>query len=228
MFRIATGCTSAARFLEDLGPQHVSANAASIAAVAILVVHGHPQPGSFNHALADTVVSALAEHGHEVVLHDLYAEGFDPLLPAAELATDGVVEPEILRYCEELAEADGIVIVHPDWWGQPPAILKGLIDRVVRPEVAYRFLEGDSGEGVPVGLLKAKTAVVLNSSNTSEERELAVFGDPLEALWKRCVFGLCGVRDVRRRTFSVVVTSTEEERAVWLEEAAEIIRRAFP
>ncbi len=194
----------------------------------ILVVLGHPQPGSFNHALAEAVVSALEERGHEVVFHDLYAEGFDPLLPAEEILSDGPVDPEVVRHGAELAAAEGIVVVHPNWWGQPPAILKGWIDRVVRPEVAYRFLEGDSGEGVPEGLLRAKTAVVLTTSNTNENRELAVFGDPLEALWVRCVFGLCGVEDVRRRNFGVVVTSSGQERAVWLQDAAEMIRRAFP
>jgi putative NADPH-quinone reductase len=196
--------------------------------VKILVVLGHPQPGSFNHALAEAVVSALEERGHEVVFHDLYAEGFDPLLPAEEILSDGPVDPEVVRHGAELAAAEGIVVVHPNWWGQPPAILKGWIDRVVRPEVAYRFLEGDSGEGVPEGLLRAKTAVVLTTSNTNENRELAVFGDPLEALWVRCVFGLCGVEDVRRRNFGVVVTSSGQERAVWLQDAAEMIRRAFP
>jgi NAD(P)H dehydrogenase (quinone) len=187
----------------------------------ILVVLGHPLPGSFNHALAQTVVATLAESGHDVVFHDLHAEGFDPLMTAAEIPTNGPLTPEIARHCEELATAEGIVVVHPNWWGQPPAILKGWIDRVVRPEVAYRFLEGDSGEGVPEGLLKAKTAVVLNTSNTEAGRELAVFGDPLETLWKNCVFGFCGVEDVRRRNFGVVVTSTDEVRA-------EMVRGAFP
>lgn len=194
----------------------------------ILVVLGHPQPGSFNHALAERAVSTLAECGHEVVFHDLYAEGFDPAMTAAEIASDGPVAPEIARHCEELAAAEGIVVVHPNWWGQPPAGLKGWIDRVVLPEVAYRFVEGDSGEGVPEGLLKAKTAVVLNTSNTEPEREQEAFGDPLETLWARCIFNLCGVEDVRRRTFSVVVTSSGEERAAWLEEAAEIVRGAYP
>jgi NAD(P)H dehydrogenase (quinone) len=196
--------------------------------VKILVVLGHPQPGSFNHALAQAVVSTLEESGHEVVFHDLCAEGFDPVMTAAEIPTDGPLPPEIARHCEELATAEGIVVVHPNWWGQPPAVLKGWIDRVVRPEIAYRFLEGDSGEGVPEGLLKARTAVVLNTSNTRPKRELTVFNDPLETLWKRCVFGFCGIEDVRRRTFSVVVTSTDEERATWLDEAAEIVRGAFP
>jgi len=96
--------------------------------------------------------------------------------------------------------------------GQPPAIPKGWVDRVIRPGLAYEFLEGDGGEGVPVSLLKAKCALFFNTANTPEEREMEVFGDPLETLWKSCVFGLCGVSDVRRRTFSVVVTSTPEER----------------
>jgi len=194
----------------------------------ILVLLAHPQPGSFNHALAERAVSTLAACGHEVVFHDLQAEGFDPVLPPAEIATDAAIDPEIARHCEELAAAEGIVVVHPDWWGQPPAILKGWIDRVFRPEIAYRFLDGDSGEGIPEGLLKAKTAVVLNTSNTEPKRELAVFGDPLEALWKNCVFDFCGAGDVRRHNFGVVVTSSEEERAAWLEEAAEIVRQAFP
>ena len=124
--------------------------------------------------------------------------------------------------------ADGIVVVHPNWWGQPPAILKGWIDRVVRPGVAYTFEEGDSGEGVPVGLLRARTAVVLNTSNTPPGREQDVFGDPLEVIWRRCVFDLCGVRDVRRRTFGVVVTSTAEERARWLGEVEELVAAASP
>ena len=194
----------------------------------ILVLLAHPQPGSFNHALAERAVSTLAACGHEVVFHDLQAEGFDPVLPPAEIATDAAIDPEIARHCEELAAAEGIVVVHPDWWGQPPAVLKGWIDRVFRPEIAYRFLDGDSGEGIPEGLLKAKTAVVLNTSNTEPKRELAVFGDPLEVLWKNCVFDFCGVEDVRRHNFGVVVTSSDEERAAWLEEAAEIVRQAFP
>ncbi len=193
----------------------------------ILVVLGHPDPGSLNHALAATAVSALEQLGHKVLFHDLYAEGFEALLPAEEIPEDGPVDPKVLAHCEELAAADGIVIVHPNWWGMPPAILKGWIDRVVRPGVAYRFLEDDCGEGVPEGLLKAKTAVVLNTSNTQRERELAAFGDPLDALWTRCVFGLCGVEDVRRRNFGVVCVSSAEERQRWLEEAGELVREAF-
>jgi len=129
------------------------------------------------------VHDALLNDGHHVASHDLYAEGFDPRLPLQENSEGGAIPAVIRRHCEELRSADGIVIVHPNWWGQPPAILKGWIDRVFRPGVAYRFAEGDGGEGIPIGLLKAKAAVVLNTSNTPDEREQRVFGDPLDALW---------------------------------------------
>ncbi len=193
----------------------------------ILVVLGHPDPNSFNHALAQAACEALKEQGHRVLFHDLYAEGFDPLLPKDEIAEDGPVPAHIVRHCDELRVADGIVIVHPNWWGQPPAILKGWIDRVIRPGVAYRFEEGDNGEGVPVGLLRAKAALVLNTSNTPDERERRAFGDPLESIWKDCIFGLCGVKNVQRRVFNVIVTSSGEQRRAWLEEAKELAVSLF-
>ena len=194
----------------------------------ISLILAHPDPSSFNHAIAHTALATLQTNGHCIFFHDLYRENFDPLLPQAEIAGDFPLPDTIRQHCEEIAMADGIVIVHPNWWGQPPAILKGWIDRVVRPGVAYRFEAGDNGEGVPVGLLQATAAVVLNTSNTPDEREREAFGDPLEALWKRCVFGLCGVLDVRRRTFNVVVASTPDQRRRWIEEAVDLCRTTFP
>ncbi len=191
-----------------------------------LIVLAHPDPRSFNHALAATAARAARAHGHPVVLHDLYAEGFDPNLPSSEFPKSAPLPPSIQDHCAHLAAADAIVIVHPNWWGQPPAILKGWIDRVVRPGVAYAFQEGDGGEGVPVGLLRARTAVVLNTSNTPNVREQEAFGDPLELIWRRCVFELCGVKDVRRRMYSVVVTSTPEVRARWLADAEDLVSSA--
>jgi len=176
----------------------------------ISIILGHPNPGSFNHAIADAAAEALRRNGHQPVLRDLCQEGFDPVMPASEFARNPTLPPAVEAHCREIAEADGILIVHPNWWGMPPAVLKGWIDRVLRPEVAYRFVANDKGEGVPVGLLKAKSAIVFNTANTPDDREKALFGDPLELLWKRCVFDLCGVRNVQRRTFSVVVTSTPE------------------
>lgn len=193
----------------------------------ISVILAHPDKASFNHAIAAVVRDRLASSGHRIAFHDLCAEGFDPLLPACEIPSSAVVDPAIRAHCDEIAQADGIVIIHPNWWGMPPAILKGWVDRVLRAGVAYRFLEGDSGEGVPQGLLKARAVVILNTSNTQANREMEVFGDPLETIWKNCIFGLCSEAGFHRRTFGVVVTSTQAERKKWLEEAAELVSTVF-
>lgn len=194
----------------------------------VLVIIAHPNKASFNHAIAMTCMRVLADNGHEVIAHDLYEEQFDPMLPHDEFQRDASLPSEVQRHCDEISRADGIVVIHPNWWGQPPAILKGWLDRILRPGVSYEFLEGDKGEGVPRGLLTAKCAIVFNTSNTETAREKSVFGDPLEAIWKKCIFGLCGVPTVHRRTFDVVVTSSEATRQGWLSEVAATIDRFFP
>lgn len=193
----------------------------------ISLILAHPDSGSFNHAIARVAAETLQANGHRVFFHDLYHEKFDPLLAPEEIAKDADLPIAIRAHCEEIVGADGIVIVHPNWWGQPPAILKGWVDRVIRPGLAYEFLEGDSGEGVPHGLLKAKTALVYNTSNTEAARERDVFGDPLETIWKNCIFGLCGVADFHRRMFTVVVTSESGQREHWLNIVRQDMLRLF-
>jgi NAD(P)H dehydrogenase (quinone) len=193
----------------------------------ITVIVAHPDAGSFNHAIAQTAAIQLNKNGHDVVFHDLYKEKFDPNLPVEEISDKAQLSENIASHCMEISQAQGIIIVHPNWWGQPPAILKGWVDRVLRPGLAYRFEEDDSGEGVPIGLLKANTAVIFNTSNTQPERELHIFGDPLETIWKNCIFNLCGVKEFYRETFSVVVTSTIEQRLEWLQKVRQVVNKLF-
>lgn len=193
----------------------------------VLVILAHPNSGSFNHAIADTVVRTLKECGHEVILHDLYREEFDPVLPESEIPKNAPVAAAVEEHCRQIMACSGMVIVHPNWWGQPPAVLTGWIDRVLRPGMAYEFDEDDSGEGVPRGLLTGKTAVVFNTSNTAEQREKDFFGDPLDLIWKKCVFEFCGIETYLRRTFSVVVTSSPDLRKQWLDEVSSVVVKYF-
>lgn len=194
----------------------------------ILVILAHPRPGSFNHAIAAAAVDTLRELGHAVVFHDLYAEGFDPVLTAAELDKAAVLPPEIERHCAEVERADGIVIVHPNWWSSPPAILRGWVDRVLRAGRAYRFEPDGRGGARPVGLLRAHAAVVITTANTPQEVEERLYGDPLRVHWEKVVFALCGVKAVHRLSFTPVILSTPEQRAEWLAQVRECMRTVFP
>lgn len=193
----------------------------------ISVILAHPDSSSFNHAIAKTTIETLKRKGHEVFFHDLYQEKFDPLLPSGEIPKDVPLPTDIERHCKEASEVDGFVIIHPNWWGMPPAILTGWVDRIMRPGLAYEFLETDSGEGVPIGLLKAQKAIIFNTSNTETEREEKTFLDPLETIWKNCIFNLCGVRDFHRKMFNIIVTSTKEQRENWLGEVREVVAMGF-
>jgi NAD(P)H dehydrogenase (quinone) len=191
-----------------------------------LIVVANPSPNSLSHAMASAAKRVLVARGHEIAYHDLYAEHFDPVQPTGEEGNVGSSNGLVEQHCSELARADLIIIFHPNWWGQPPAILKGWIDRVFRLNTAYAYPPGAGFEGIPVGLLRARHAIVVNTSNTPAEREAAAFGDPLEVLWKKCVFGLCGVSSVVRRMYAPVSSSSAQQRATWLAEVTALIETA--
>lgn len=190
----------------------------------ILIILAHPKPGSFNHAIADTVRTTLEAEGHRVSLRDLHAEGFDPLFTPEELVRGHHPTAQVRQHIDLLLDADGIVVIHPNWWAQAPAILKGWLDRVLRAGEAYRFGTNDKGEGVIIGLLKARAALVFTTANTPQAVEDALYGDPLDNFWKKCVWGFCGVEKVARRNFTPVIVSSPEQRAQWLAEAARLSR----
>lgn len=188
----------------------------------VLVILGHQRPGSFNHAIADAVVEKLKTLGHEVVFHDLYAEKFDPILLQEEIESEEELDLVVRRHCDEALAADGFVVIHPNWWGMPPAVLKGWIDRVFRQGTIYDF----SAAGV-TSKLAGKRALVLTTSNTPRDDELRLYDDPLENLWKNCIFGLLGVTDFARRNFESLIMSTSEQRAEWLDQTRKLVRERF-
>ena len=194
----------------------------------VSLILGSPKPESFNHAIARAAVETLRTLGHQVGYHDLYAESFDPVFTAAELERDAALPPVLARHVDEVCAADGLIIVHPNYWSRPPAIVCGWEDRVLRAGRAYQFVPDGQGGAKPVGLLKARVGLVFNTANTPQEKEEALFGDPLEVHWRRVVFPLCGVPTVFRRNFSPMIVSTPDQRAAWLAEVAAAVRQHFP
>jgi len=193
----------------------------------IHLILAHPYAKSFNHGLAEALYTQLQHQGHHVHFHDLYAEGFHPTLTATELGSDLSQDPLVLKHQEELKTTDSIIVVHPNWWGQPPAILKGWLDRVLRNGTAYRFGVRPDGSHGLIGMLPVQSLLVFTTSNTPQASEREEWNDPLEAIWTRYVAGFCCIPYVRRTNFSVIISSTPEQRAAWIQEALDIVNASL-
>ncbi len=118
----------------------------------ILVVYAHPVDTSFAASIHRQVLGKLRERGHEVRDLDLYAQGFDPVLSGAEhrvYETEGEHRRAIEAHVALIQWAEGLVFVYPTWWYGLPAILKGWLDRVWLPGIAFE-LPKDEGPIKPL------------------------------------------------------------------------------
>ena len=129
-----------------------------------LVVLANPAPSSFDHVLATTYVEAVEAAGQQVLLRDLNALGFDPVLKADErpglkavdLAADVRTELALIE------SSAIIVLVYPIWFGGPPAILKGYVDRVLGADYDFRRFHDSDGQAP----LKGKRLLSISTSGT--------------------------------------------------------------
>jgi NAD(P)H dehydrogenase (quinone) len=113
--------------------------------VRVLVVFAHPLADSFAASLHRAILAALRRAGYEIDDCDLYAEGFDPVLSAAERRAYNTPEPDlsaVARHVARLRQAEALVLCFPTWWYGMPAILKGWFDRVWAPGVAFELPQG--------------------------------------------------------------------------------------
>lgn len=106
----------------------------------VLYLYCHPVPESFHGALRGVALAALHEAGHKIDLLDLYAEGFDPVLSAEarrRYHDEGRNQIGLEPYVTRLRRAEALILQFPVWCFGPPAMLKGYLDRVFMPGVAF-------------------------------------------------------------------------------------------
>jgi NAD(P)H dehydrogenase (quinone) len=192
--------------------------------VDVQVILCHPLPGSFNHAVAQRVTATLAERGHCPRLHDLYAEGFDPVLPGEELRRGVSFDSRVLEHAEELAGCGGLIVVHPDWWGLPPALLKWWVDRVFRPGVAYEFEGEEFLKKRKIPLLSGKRALVFATTHAGADDDSGL----VEQFWRRAVFAYCGFEASDVHVLRNLYRLEPADRTAWLRFVAETVRDRFP
>ena len=119
-----------------------------------LIVYCHPKEGSFNSAVRDTVIGRLKAAGVPYRLHDLYADGFQAVLTQDEwigYEDCPANRAPVAKQADDIEWCDTLIFVYPTWWYGLPAILKGWLDRVLLPDIAFKMPQAD-GETIKPGL----------------------------------------------------------------------------
>jgi NAD(P)H dehydrogenase (quinone) len=131
----------------------------------VLVVLANPKETCFTRDVCATFCREASARGHEVVLRDLYAMKFNPIATAADITGNlkGNVAPDVAVEQEKVKRADVITFVHPIWWIDRPAILKGYVDRVFALGFAYGY--GPNGTR---GTLSGKRGILITSSGSTQ------------------------------------------------------------
>jgi len=165
----------------------------------VLVLYAHPLADSFAATLHHAVVAALRRSGHEVDDCDLYAEGFVPVLSAAERRDYNTPTPDLAGVASHVARlraAEALVLCFPTWWYGMPAILKGYFDRVWAQGVAFRLPEG--GGAILPALTNIKKLWVVTTYGAPWWLIRLVLRDPVRAVILGGLARLCG-RGTRTR-----------------------------
>ncbi|WP_054023476.1 NAD(P)H-dependent oxidoreductase [Bacillus sp. FJAT-28004] len=182
-----------------------------------LIVYCHPNPDSFNNAIVETFIASLKEQGNEVVVRDLYAMRFDPVLKASDFQAmrEGNTPADIKAEQDHVKWADAFTMVYPIWWTGLPALIKGYIDRVFSYGFAYAYGE----DGTISKLLAGKKGLIINTHGTpSEIYSQTGMYDGLKITSDTGIYEFCGITPVGHMFFGSVPQIDDAARKKILEE----------
>jgi len=175
-----------------------------------LIIYAHPNPKSFCHAIKDEIETKIKQQGGELVVRDLYQQGFNPVLSSGDFVQFLQHTPpaDIQKEQELIRKADRLIFVYPVWWFSMPAILKGYIDRVFSRGFAYDY-EGHSIKG----LLAGKEVMIFSTTGGPRiAYYLAGYKAAIKMTIAAGIFKFCGMRVLLHKYFYAVPAITDAAR----------------
>lgn len=188
-----------------------------------LIIYAHPNPGSFNHAIMETITEELRHKGRGVKIRDLYQMEFNSVLKSEDFANvqRGSVAQDVKEEQELIRSAEVMLFVYPLWWAGMPAMLKGYVDRVFSEGFAYRI----SDAGI-AGLLSGKKVFLLTTMGASmADYEKSGFFKSMGQITDTGIFSFCGCEVIGHKYFPSVPYVTDSDRKRMLEEVRELVRQ---
>jgi NAD(P)H dehydrogenase (quinone) len=119
-----------------------------------VVILCHPETDSFNATVAGTYCSVVRSIGQQVIVRDLYRMNFDPVLKAGEQpgSANFAASDDVAQEIALISNAAVLVLIYPIWFGTPPAMLKGYVDRVLGSGFTHRAIRNQDHDPVLAGV----------------------------------------------------------------------------
>lgn len=189
-----------------------------------LIIFNHPYDGSYCNALLDAVLMGLKRGNKEADLIHLDKDRFNPVMSSKDLKAFvvarndaeqalGMLDKKVLEYKQRLERAEHLVFIFPIWWMLMPALTKGFIDKVIFPEVAYRYNENESMGTI---LKNLKKVTIISTMETPANVYDTILGN---AVWRALyegTFKAIGIDNCRWIKLDMVKRSGIEKRKMWL------------
>ncbi len=184
------------------------------------IIIGHPEPTSFTAAVGHAYADAVEALGQQAVVRDLYKLGFDPCLKASERPDMDfpTIADDVRREREAIGDCDVFVFAYPIWFGTPPAILKGYVERVFNLGFAFEGFRG--GQATP--LLTGRKLISFTSSGATRAflEESGVWVS-LRAIFDDYIAKVCGLEVIDHVHFPSVYPDMQDR---WVEENLQTVR----
>lgn len=207
----------------------------------VFIVFCHHEPKSFGAALLQRSIETLASAGHEVVVSDLYAMGFNPVASAADFTQrrfpqalqydreqkyaheHDAFAPDIQVEVDKLLWCDFLILQFPLWWFSVPAMMKGWIDRTFVNGVVY-----GKGQRFDAGGLKGRRAMLAMTTGCNPEmvRPDGLLGDININLWhvQNGALAYTGLKVLPPFLAWAIHYTTHEQRQAYLDAYSERLR----
>jgi len=184
----------------------------------VAIVFNHPYEGSYCNAILESVKSGLQKANHEIDIIHLDKEGFNPVMTAQDLKAFRDKEPvdtKVIEYKNRLEHADHLVFIFPIWWELMPALMKGFIDKVIFPGVAYDYVNGSNTRMKPL-MTNIKGVTVITTMNTPRVLYRLIFGNAVHKALMRGTFWKLGYKNRKWISYNMVKQVSDEKRKSWL------------
>lgn len=190
----------------------------TLKSLKVVIVFNHPYEGSFCNAILQSVSKGLKEANHEIDLIHLDKDNFNPVMTAADLKAFRDKKPidiKVIEYEKRIKAADHLILIFPIWWELMPALMKGFVDKVIFPGVAYDYTNSNNTLMKPLWT-NIKSVTMITTMNTPNWLYWLLFGNAIKKAMMLGTFWKMGYKNRKWISFNQVKMVSQEKREKWL------------